>query len=255
MKSAAATPPPTLDQRLLVRRRPDRRPVMYHSWRDLLFLHWRIDPKVIQSTLPAGLYVDTFDGDAWVAIVPFFMNNIRPTWFPAVPGISQFQETNVRTYVYNEHGTPGVWFYSLDANSWPGVKWGRTFFGLSYHWARMSASRDDTSHRIDYRTHRRRTPRNLSSHFIYSPEGAAVTAEPGSLEFFLAERYVLFSHHRGRHYSGIVSHPPYPVSSADVSCWDDNLIHLAGLPTPGRAPDHILMSRGVEVEVFPLERV
>ena len=46
---------------------------MYHTWRDLLFLHWKYEPDLVQTTLPPGLFVDAFDGDAWVAIVPFFM--------------------------------------------------------------------------------------------------------------------------------------------------------------------------------------
>ena len=228
---------------------------MFHSWRDLLFLHWRFDPAAIQSTLPSGLYVDTFDNEAWVAIVPFFMRNIRPSWFPSLPGISNFQEINVRTYVLDDKGTPGVWFYSLDANCWPGVKWGRALFGLPYHWAQMTYSRDSSTGTVSYRTHRRSMPRNLESEFTYSPIGPARTAEPGTLEFFLAERYILFAHHRSQLYSGTVYHTPYPLNSVEVPAWDDNLIRLANLPSPNRPPDHMLFSPGVEVEVFPLDPV
>ena len=228
---------------------------MYHSWTNLLFLHWRFDPNVIQATLPGGLHVDPFEEQAWVAIVPFFMRNIRPTWFPAVPGVSDFQEINVRTYVFDDDGTPGVWFYSLDANSWPGVQWGRKLFGLPYHWARMKFSEEETTGAVTYQTQRRSMGPEFRSRFEYAPAGPGVPAEPGSLEFFLAERYVLFAHHRGRLYSGRVYHTPYPLAPANVSAWDDNLIRLAGLPADGRSPDHMLFSRGVDVEVFPPERV
>ncbi len=89
---------------------------MYHSWQDLLFLHWTFKPDLIQQLLPPGLHVDTFDGHAWLGVVPFFMRNIRPWWCPAIPGLSHFQELNLRTYVVDEQGTPGVWFLSLDAD-------------------------------------------------------------------------------------------------------------------------------------------
>ncbi|WP_395747976.1 DUF2071 domain-containing protein [Prosthecobacter sp.] len=99
---------PTLESRLAFRERPKRAHVMYQSWASLLFLHWRWNADVIQRTLPPGLYVDTFEGDAWLAIVPFYMRGIRPRFLPAVRGISDFLELNVRTYVHDEEGRPGV---------------------------------------------------------------------------------------------------------------------------------------------------
>jgi hypothetical protein len=76
----------------------------------------------IQATLPEGLFVDTFGGTAYLGIVPFFMRNIRPRCLPAVPGISNFMELNLRTCVFDRSGVPGVWFYSLDANQWLAVR-------------------------------------------------------------------------------------------------------------------------------------
>src|SRR5438105_3699987 len=105
---------PSLDDRLRQRERPSGSVAMYHTWRDLLFLHWRVEPERIQRTLPPGLFVDTYDGAAWVGVVPFFMRNIRPWWLPCIPGLSNFMELNLRTYVYDAAGTPGVWFYALD---------------------------------------------------------------------------------------------------------------------------------------------
>jgi len=99
----------------------------YQSWSDLTFLHWRIEPESIQKLLPPGLTVETFDHSAWVGIVPFSMEKVRPWWAPAVPGISWFLETNVRTYVRHTNGDTGVWFFSLDANSRLAVRVARTF--------------------------------------------------------------------------------------------------------------------------------
>jgi uncharacterized protein YqjF (DUF2071 family) len=226
---------------------------MYQTWRELLFLHWRFEASLIQATLPPGLHVDTYDGAAWVGVVPFFMRNIRPVWFPAVPGVSNFQEINLRTYAYDDRGTPGVWFYSLDANCWPGVLWGRALFRLPYHWAKMSYSLDAATGHVRFTSHRRSAEPAWTSRFDYEPHDGARTAEPGTLEFFLVERYILFAERGGRLYSGQVHHTPYPVRDATVREWDDHMLALRGLPRPGRAPDHAILSRGVEVDIFPLK--
>jgi len=246
---------PAIDQRLAQRERPAERPVMYHRWTELLFVHWKFAPEVIQQTLPPGLTVDTYDGSAWVGVVPFFMRNIRPVWFPAVPGISNFQEINLRTYVYDRHGTPGVWFYSLDANCLPGVLWGRGLYKLPYHWARMSAQANPSTGHIDYHSHRRGTDSQLGIHFEYEPVSSVRTAEPGTLEFFLAERYILFSRRGDTLYSGQVHHVPYPLQDARIEHWDDHQLRLSGLESPGREPDSVLASRGVEVDVFAIRPV
>src|SRR5436190_924345 len=87
---------------------------MEQRWENLLFLHWRVPPGRIQETLPAGLTVDTFEGQAWIGLTPFFMRNVRLRALPAIPWFSNFQELNVRTYAFDFDGTPGVWFYSLE---------------------------------------------------------------------------------------------------------------------------------------------
>ena len=145
---------------------------MYQRWDDLLFLHWNYDPSAIQNTLPRGLTVDTFEGKAYVGIVPFFMRDVRPSLFPRLPGISDFLELNVRTYVFDEHGTPGVWFYSLDANQWLAVRAARRFFLLPYLDCKMRAEKITTTSEIRYFSHRRGTNEELSSCFKYRPQSA-----------------------------------------------------------------------------------
>jgi uncharacterized protein len=244
---------PTLEIRLAQRQRPQRRVAMYQSWQQLLFLHWRIDPAVIQATLPDGLTVDTHDGHAYVGIVPFFMRNIRPWWGPRVRGISDFLELNCRTYVIGPDGVPGVWFYSLDTDSRLTVWGARKFFHLPYHFAAMSHRQDHETGRVEFISHRNRTSSNFTSRFVYTPHGDAMTAVVDSLEFFLVERYTLFSQSPdGRFWSGTVHHSPYVVSSAIVQEWDDSLFPLNNLPRPERPPDHDLLCRGVNVDVFSL---
>jgi uncharacterized protein YqjF (DUF2071 family) len=128
--------------------KPERRsPVMYHKWRDLLFLHWEFEPLEVQATLPRGLYVDTFESKAYVGIVPFYMFGVRPRFSPPYPFISNFLELNLRTYVYDDNGNPGIWFYSLDANRRVAVGAARLTFGLPYFLAEMKAGKDKNTGR------------------------------------------------------------------------------------------------------------
>ena len=246
---------PTTAARLALRERPNRSPVMFQSWRELLFLHWAVDPVAIQWTLPHGLTVDTFEGKAYLGIVPFFMCNIRPRFCPTVPGISNFLEMNVRTYAYDEQGVAGVWFYSLDANQWLAVQAARLFFKLPYFYAKMSAEKDQQSGAVRYTCWRRQSDPALGSDFEYRPAGELFQAEPDTLEFFLVERYILFAARQGRLATGQVHHTPYPLYHANLSCWDANALVLDGFTLPKRPPDNILMSSGVTVDIFGLQQV
>ena len=247
---------PSETDRLVVRTRPTgRKPVMHQRWEDLLFLHWSYDPSTIQRTLPRTLTVDTFEGKAYVGIVPFFMRDVRPSFCPRLPGISDFLELNVRTYVYDEHDVPGVWFYSLDANQRLAVRAARRFFCLPYFDSKMKADRNPATGETCYISHRHGTDDHLSSCFQYRPHGDAWLADPGTLEFFLVERYVLFAQSVGqaRLWSGRVHHQAYPLTDVEVTEWDDAVLELDGLKRPGRDADHAVMSPGVAVEVFALQ--
>ena len=116
-------------------------PVMYQDWCYLTFLHFRYPVEVVTKQVPAPLTVETFDGSAWVAVTPFLLRNLRPPWLPPWPWISHFPETNCRTYVRAPDGTPGVWFFSLDAARAHAVLGARLTFGLPYAWSRMRVER------------------------------------------------------------------------------------------------------------------
>lgn len=251
---------PTTEQRLAQRFRPKSAHVMYQTWSDLLFLHWHCDPAAIQATLPAGLTVDTFNGNAYIGLVPFYMERVRPRFLPAVPWLSWFLEFNVRTYVYDASGTPGVWFYSLDCNQPIAVWTARTFFKLPYFNATMTAPPRRRGHNladghIDYRSYRRGTDAALASRFTYRERGEQFHATPGSLEFFLAERYILFAETAKGLASGQVHHHPYPLQHANVSNFDTHAILLDGLPPVAGPPVSALYSRGVDVAIYPLKRL
>ena len=118
---------------------PKRQWAMTQRWNDLLFAHWPVPAASIAPLLPAGLVPDTFDGSAWIGVVPFWMDRIRFSALPKVPGTDTFPELNLRTYVREEHtNLAGVYFFSLDAANPIAVSIARMFFRLPYYWAHMA---------------------------------------------------------------------------------------------------------------------
>lgn len=239
---------PTLAARLATRERSARTHVMHQRWEKLLFLHWRWDAAEIQRTLPKGLHVDTFQGDAWLAIVPFYMRGIRPRFTPSMPWVSNFLELNVRTYVHDDQGRPGVWFYSLDCNQPLAVWTARTFFHLPYQHARMRAT--ESKGWVDYHCQRRGHLQGADYRYHLAEEWSA--AQTDAVEFFLAERYLLFAPSPRGLRCGQVHHTPYPLASVKLERWSVEPLLQAGFADPQRAPDHIIGSPGVDVWVYPL---
>jgi uncharacterized protein YqjF (DUF2071 family) len=223
---------------------------MRQDWHHLLFLHWALAPEQVRRLIPAGLELDLFEGRAYVGLVPFTMTGVRPVWAPAVPGLSSFHETNVRTYVHRAGRDPGVWFFSLDAANPVAVALARTFFHLPYYHARMHLTLEPDA--IAYASVRRGSAvPNVTCAIRCKPTGSAMPAQVGTLEHFLVERYLLDAAHRGRLYRGQVHHSPYPLQTAEVAALDETLLAAAGIDRPTDMPlAHF--ARGVRVEVFPL---
>jgi uncharacterized protein YqjF (DUF2071 family) len=247
------TTPDSID-RIAPTRRPNGRVAQRQSWLDLSFLHWRIPVATLRPLIPAALEIDTYEGDAFIGVVPFTMTGVRPLWAPPVPGISNFHETNVRTYVHLEGRDPGVWFFSLEAASLVAVTIARTFWHLPYHHARMTLDKGPDG--IRYASARRSPPPvpavcNLTCRPLSAPSPAAL----GTLEHFLAERYVLYADAGdGALRRGRVHHVPYPLQTAEVSAWEESLLVAAGIERPAGEPFAHYASR-VDVEIFALERV
>ena len=240
--------PPTMEARLACRERPAGRAALRMRWENLLFLHWAWDAAAIQKTLPAGLRVDVFEGRAWLGVVPFFMRRVHPVGLPCVPWLSDFLELNVRTYVSDASGTPGVWFYSLACHQPVAVEIARRFFHLNYVHAGMKAAFGQKE--VAYQSRRQ----GQTAAFRYAADGAPAAALPGTLEFFLLERYVLFSTGRdGGIFSGRVHHAPYQFAPARVEEWSFLPAAEDGFADSGRPPDHRHFSAGVDVEAWALQ--
>lgn len=242
--------------RLAEREKPRQSVVMHQRWEELLFLHWPVDPSFVANGLPPGLRADIFEGCAWIGVVPFSMQNVRPRFLPAVPGISNFLELNLRTYVVDERGRPGVWFYSLDTPKRLPNWIARTFFHLNYRLARMRLARDGD--RLHYRSELRMEGGwDMPQDYEWAREGSPFLAEPGSLEFFLVERYRLFACdlRRSRLLTGRVHHEPYPLQRVKLNSYTTRLFSSNGLSEPGESPVSALASSGVDVDIFPMAAV
>ncbi len=232
--------------RLTPTRRPADVVVGWQRWRSLLFLHWEVDPAAVAAHLPPGLEVDRYEGRTFVGVVPFGMEEVRPRWVPKALA-QDFLETNVRVYVHHR-GRPGVYFLSLEAASLSAVLAARVTFGLPYFHARMSLVR--TGDEVAYRSVRR-APSRASLDVRYRVGRPLPPSEPGSLAFFLLERYLLFAE-RGGLRVGQVHHAPYPAHEAEVLALEESLVATAGLPRPPGPPPLVHYATGVDVEVFPL---
>lgn len=210
--------------------------IMAQSWHNLLFAHWPVEGKKLRALIPKQLALDTFEGQAWLGIVPFYLTGVRSRWSPPLPWLSSFPELNVRTYVTAEN-KPGVWFFSLEAANSLAVAAARATFHLPYFTARMQCGEKDGW--VRYQSER--THKNAPAAFMHLKyRGTGDLFEPcagGSLEYFLTERYCLYSAASdGRVYRGEIHHPPWRLQPAQAEFTPHTMANAAGVNLPPQEP-------------------
>lgn len=210
---------------------PDRRWLQGQTWRDLLFAHWPVPSEVLRRVVPPALPIDTWKGEAWIAVAPFEVTGLRLRGTLPLPPLSRFAETNVRTYTTVD-GRPGVYFLSLDAASAVAVIAARASYRLPYFRARMLIERSGGE--IRYRSMRVGGTAALRAR--YRPTGTAFQARPGTLEHFLIERYCLYTVDGGRIRRAEIHHPPWDLQPAQAEFAENTLTAAAGVPLPAREP-------------------
>jgi uncharacterized protein YqjF (DUF2071 family) len=205
------------------------------SWQDLLFAHWPLPAETLRPLIPPQLTLDTYEGHAWIGVVPFRMTAVVPRHAPPVPWFSAFLELNVRTYVTIDD-KPGVWFFSLDAANPVAVAIARRRFHLPYFRAHMRLRRDrDWLAYESRRTHRGFPPGNF--HGRYRPTGPVSLSQPGTLDAWLTERYALYAADPlGRVYRGDVHHLPWPLQPADAEIAVNTVCDAHGFALPNMPP-------------------
>lgn len=235
--------------------RPPGLSLMRMQWLHLLFAHWRVPEADLRPLIPDGLHIDTFDGSAWIGLVPFTMRDVNPAPLPlgSWRGFSAFHECNVRTYVTcdGRPGGPGVWFFSLDAASRLAVWAARRFFHLPYFDSRIDMKREGD--RIDYAVKRIDRP---AAHLQCSWRAGRPLApsRKGDLQFFLTERYVLYSAAAdGTIYRGPIWHERWRLREAELLHLDDSLIAAAGVQVSG-PPVALHHADFIDTRAWPLVR-
>jgi len=205
------------------------------QWHDLLFMHWPVSHDALRRYIPPALAIDTFDGRAWIGVVPFRMRRVVPRLIPPVPYLSAFPELNVRTYVSIE-GKPGVWFFSLDAGNPIAVEAARDAFHLPYYNARMTCQ--PTDEMIQYasvRTHPNAAPATFQGQ--YGPAGPAYLSTPGTLESWLTERYCLYAaNRRGTIWRSDIHHQQWPLQPAEATIEHNSMTDQIQLALPDTRP-------------------
>ncbi|GGL51027.1 YqjF family protein [Halocalculus aciditolerans] len=225
--------------------------VISMDWRDVCVASYPVDPNSVAPTLPDGVDVDTFGGDAYLSVVPFVMADVRPYKFPRAVGPT-FGELNLRTYVTGANG-PGIYFYNLDATDRLGVALARATYHLPYYNADQRVlRRGDTLEFESERTHRG-VP-SCTFNADYTPRGDPAPAESGSLSEFLLERYRFYVEGDGTLLCGEVDHNPWPLREADYDVRENDLFDVNGFEDPAGEP-HVVYSSGVEVAAHAPTRV
>jgi uncharacterized protein len=242
---------PAWDLLKKTRERPALKPSMVQRWENLFFAHARFDSGLLASMLPSGLSIQLFEGDAWLGFVPFLMRDVRLMGLPAVPGLSHFHETNLRTYVTHPEYGPGVWFFSLEASNWLACYVARNWVRLPYFHSAMHHEVVGGEHRYaGTRLDRQRLPlvwpktmNSVRYTASATPTGEPQLAAEETLEFWLFERYRLYSSDfKGNLMTGIVHHEPYQVQSVAV-----RELEIEGVEARW---EHFAFAPGFKVEVF-----
>ena len=241
--------PVTDAERLRVRVRPSGIAIIRQRWQALGFLHWAVDPAVLVPLLPPGLELDSWEGRGYVGIVPFTIRGSRAAWLPAIPGLAHFHELNLRTYVHRQGRAPGVLFFSLDAASRFAVWAARAAYKLPYYAADITMDRQADG--VAFASRRRGPGGPASFSCRYWPTAAAEAAAPGTLEFFLAERYLLYSWDGHALRTARVWHAPYPLAPERVEDLTEELASASRITLPSYDEPVVHYASGVDVRIYP----
>jgi len=234
--------------------RPRGRPIMRQRWSELGFLHWPVPAAALRALLPGTLEVDTFEGQAWVGLVPFTITRSRFPPLPPLPLLGGFHEVNVRTYVHHGGREPGVWFFSLDAASRLAVHGARAVYKLPYVHAAIGMDVGGSGAAQERVRYSSRRPDGAGVTLRYGPADVVRPAAPGTLAHFLAERYTLYAARGPRLYRARVHHAAYPLQAGAAAVERETLLDASGIARPEAAP-LVHYAAAVDVEIWPPQRL
>ncbi|MCP9768542.1 DUF2071 domain-containing protein [Lacihabitans sp. LS3-19] len=206
----------------------------YQEWNEAVFFHWKVEVDILQKYIPNGLEIDLFEGQAWVSLVVFKMEKIRPKGFPAFSPISNFDEINIRTYVKSGNKT-GVYFLSIEASSRISCFIARKISELPYRFSNIKRSFGKI-HSVN-----NTFEESLKIEYQLSEN----VNEKSDLDKWLTERYALFQDADLKINSFDIHHLEWPLKAIEVSYFKLNYNRFENLI--GNTPDKIQYSKGVKV--------
>ncbi|MAH91504.1 MAG: hypothetical protein CMA11_07020 [Euryarchaeota archaeon] len=229
---------------------PEKAHSLVQEWRNLTFMHWEVEPQNLAPHIPKGLEIDLFEGKAYVGAIPFEMRNVRPRLLPSLPGVSTFPEFNIRTYV-KKNGIPGVLFLTLDAQSRVTCWHAPRSYGLPYRYAKCSLKITDK----EYAWKSRRSSDGVILEGKCKLKGEQRQAEKDSLEYFLFERYSLYTEHKKKLHMAYTLHKPWTFQDGEVEIVENTLTESFNLNIDVMKPQYIHASKGVYVHTWSIEEV
>jgi uncharacterized protein YqjF (DUF2071 family) len=222
--------------------------VLFMTWRDLLFASWRVPVESLRPQVPNDLEIDTFDGSAWVSMVPMRVTDMHWRGIPCIPGMDSLRELNLRTYT-TRNGKPGVYFLSIECPAAFSDWIAQHFFGVPYYEAQIATYNDGSSY--NFAAERTQNDKPPAAFFAsFRPEGEPFSPQPGTLESFLVERYCLYYVMKGVVYRGDIHHEEWKMKHAVADIAVNTVPGAAGLQLAS-TPDHVLFCNSTDTLIWP----
>lgn len=213
----------------------------YQEWNDAIFLHWQVDLEELQKFVPKELEIDLFEEKAWVSVVAFAMEEIRPRFLPAFSPISNFFEINVRTYVKTKSKS-GVYFLSMEGGKDLSCKVAKLISELPYRFSNITREMEY------YRSSNSEFGDTLDIKFKI---GQAV--QKTEIDVWLTERYALFQDTKNSINEYEIHHQEWPIREAIIENIELNYPRFDKLI--GRKPDFVNYSEGVKVVAWGKKKI
>jgi uncharacterized protein YqjF (DUF2071 family) len=229
---------------------PSSQWIMTQVWNDVLFMHWPVARDCIQSLLPRCLELDCYENTPWISFVLYNITNSRLRGFPPIPPFSSLPGLNIRTYVTYK-GIPGIYFFSLDAPQLSAVLGAKWTTGLPYRFAKMNYKKEiDT---IEFSSSFLGSRGEENFHVVYNPSSYMYEADPDNLDYWLLERYRMYSIRKEKLYHMDIHHDQWKVSDVKVDHLENSMAPYLPQETFLTQPN-IHYSRRRQCFFYPLKK-
>jgi uncharacterized protein YqjF (DUF2071 family) len=233
-------------------RRPEGEPALYQSWRDLLSLHYPVEPEEIAKLIPEGVELELFPDSngkpkAWVGLTCMHVDGVHGKFWPKLPGLSAYNQTNVQTYVHRD-GSPGLVLLSVDAAKWIACRLARRRFRLPYRHALLKHERKGPQ--IVFEGHRAEGQSSAELSLSATVGESTGIPEAGTLSSFLLDRYLIYTEHEGT----LLQVPMWrrQMALSQVTVDESHQSFTAALKIPNFAWEHVAFCPVIDVEIFPV---